>query len=212
MKGKLFLLIALAACASILASCSSASPAAAPATSAPSVSEPATAAASSPTAAAAQSPEASAAPTVPAIIREDTGIASPADVRDAYVKSLTARPDGQADIAFDFVDWLTGDAAKAQYALDHPGATDDDMDNANIFEVGYIRNISPAAFTYHTGPDTQYFLPGSDDSSTNVQVDFTAFCSRMTAALAGGPTANLTFVKISADGDTIVKIEWNYLP
>jgi hypothetical protein len=149
----------------------------------------------------------------PALIREDTAIASPEDIRDAYIAALTMRSDGQADIVFDFVDWLGGDDAKAQYALDHPGATDADMEEAGLLEVGYIRNKSASAFTYHTGPATKYYLPGEDDDNfRRVEVDFTEFYRRMTAALADGQTAFLKFVKISAEGDALVKIEWNYLP
>jgi hypothetical protein len=125
---------------------------------------------------------------------------------------VKVRSDGQLDITFDFVDWLGGDAAKAQYLLDHPGATDDDMEDAGLNEVGYIRDMSHATFTYRTGSSTQFLLPTTDNTAVNASVPFSEFKTRITSALAGGDESFIKFVKISVDGDVLTKIEYNYTP
>lgn len=213
MRKKLMILLSLLAAAAMLASCMTSSPTAAP-TAAPtpppaaSTAPPATPAPTlAPTATAAPAPSSAA-----ALIREDTPIASATDVRDANIVSVKARSDGQVDITFDFVDWLSGDTAKAQYLLDNPGATDDEMEDAGLMEVGYIRDKSHATFAYHTGPSTQFLLPTADNPAVNAPVAFSEFKSRMDACLAGSGEDDLKFVKISVDGDTIVKIEYNYRP
>lgn len=216
MNKKLLVLISLIVAAAMLAACmpvgpaATASPAAAvtsaPAAAAsPETPSPALTASSTP---APSSPEGTEAPR----IREDTDIASPDDVRNAYITGLSMRTDGQTDIIFDFVDWFTGNDADEQFRMDHPGAKEEDIENAGVNEIGYIRNESEALHTYHTGPATKYFLPSEDDPAVNAEVSYDGFRDRMFPAVESGVDAFLKFVKISVDGDTIVKLEWNYLP
>jgi len=122
------------------------------------------------------------------------------------------RMDGQTDITFDYVAWLTGDQARIQYLIDNPGATSDDLEL--IDESGYIRNVSHTSGTFSTSPDTQYFLPTPDDIAVNAEVSYDVFRDRMFPAAAegeGGPDHYLTFVKFSINNTgNIVKIEYLY--
>lgn len=120
--------------------------------------------------------------------------------------------DGETDITFDFVNWLGGDEAVNQYLEDHPGATEEDMEAEGIYEVGYIRNVNTLLRTFHTTPDTRYFLPDEMEMGTNDEVDYIEFRDRMLPAVTGVEDEYLTFVKVYYTGEEVTKIEWLYMP
>ncbi len=130
----------------------------------------------------------------------------------AYITALTMRSDGQADITFDFVEWLSGDEAKVKYLEDHPGATEEETEGEGIYEMGYIRNISGALRTLRTTSGTKYFLPDALDMSENIEVGYDEFKSKMLQAIDMGIDEHLTFVNVSFMGEEILKIEWLYTP
>lgn len=206
---KMTILLALLAAAAMLSSCMTPAPTAAP-TAAPATAAPM--ATSAPTATPTAAPTAAPTATASSLVREDTPIASPTDARDAHIVSIKDRADGQLDITFDFVDWLGGNDAKTQYLLDHPGATDADMEDAGLLEVGYIRDVSHTPFTYHTGAATKFLLPTADNIALNATVTLSQFKARMAAALAGGDEGYINFVHITVDGDTLTSIAFNYTP
>ncbi len=129
----------------------------------------------------------------------------------AYITGISMRNDGQTDIVFDFVDWLSGKEAEKKYKEDHPGASAQEIADA-VEEIGYIRNVNKKLRTFHTSADTKYYLPDPDDLSTNVQVSYNNFRARMFPAVNNGVDEYLTFVRVTALGDTISKIEWLYTP
>ncbi len=130
----------------------------------------------------------------------------------AFITGMSMRMDGQTDITLDYVDWLSGDEARAAYLEDYPGATEEEMEGEGLFEIGYIRNINPKLRTYPAGDETQYYLPDPDNIAENVPVSYEEFLGRMFPAVDEGEDAYLTFVRVRVQDGTIQSIEWLYLP
>lgn len=128
----------------------------------------------------------------------------------AFITAISSRPDGRADITFDYVDWLTGDEARETYLEDYPGATEEEMEDAGLLEIGYIRNVNPRLRTYPTDADTEYFLPDPEDIVMNVPVTYDAFLDTMVPAVE--EDSYLTFVKVRIEGGVIASMEWLYTP
>ena len=130
----------------------------------------------------------------------------------AFITGMSMRMDGGTDITFDYVDWLSGDAARDAYIEDHPGATEEEMEAAGLFEIGYIRNIDPTLHTYPTGEATEYYLPDPDNIAQNVPVSYEVFLGRMYPAVDEGEEAYLTFVRVCVQDGSIQSVEWLYRP
>ncbi len=130
----------------------------------------------------------------------------------AYITDLSMRMDGQTDITFDYVDWLTGDKAVEKYLEDHPGATEEVMEAEGLYVIGYIRNKNDKLRTFRTTPDTKYLLPSAGDMSVNVEVGHDEFRDRMFPAVENGVDEYLKFVRVKVQGEAIISIEWLYLP
>lgn len=130
----------------------------------------------------------------------------------AYITGMSMRMDGETDITFDYVEWLSGSAAEQKYLEDHPGATEEDMEAEGLYEIGYIRNVNDELRTFHTTPDTKYFLPDAEDMSVNAEVGCDEFRDRMFPAARNGVDEYLKFVNVKAQGEAIISVEWLYLP
>ena len=128
----------------------------------------------------------------------------------AYITAISTRPDGGADITFDYVDWLSGDEARQKYLEDHPGVTEEEMEDAGLLEIGYIRNVNPRLRIYPTGEDTAYYLPDPEDIVVNVSVSRETYLDIMVPAVA--EESYLTFVKVRVEDGVIASIEWLYTP
>jgi len=123
---------------------------------------------------------------------------------------MSMRMDGQTDITFDYVDWLSGDEARKMYLEDHPGATEEELEDTGLLEIGYIRNVNPRLRTYPTGEDTAYFLPDPENIARNVPVSYETFLDTMFPAV--DEDSYLTFVKVRVEDGVIASIEWLYTP
>lgn len=130
----------------------------------------------------------------------------------AFITGMSMRMDGQTDITFDYVDWLSGDEAREKYMEDHPGATEEEMEGAGLYEIGYIRNVNPKLRTYPTGGDTEYYLPDPADIARNIPVGYETFLDRMFPAVDEGEDTYLTFVRVRVSDGVIASIEWLYRP
>jgi len=130
----------------------------------------------------------------------------------AFITGMSMRMDGQTDITFDYVDWLSGDEARDMYLEDHPGATEEEMEGEGLYEIGYIRNVNPRLRTYPTGDNTEYYLPDPGDIAMNVQVSYDTFLDRMFPAVDDGVDEYLTFVRVRVADGVIESIEWLYRP
>lgn len=130
----------------------------------------------------------------------------------SYITAMSMCMDGQTDITFDFVDWLSGGEAEEKYLEDHPGATEEDMEADGLYEIGYIRNVNTKLRTFRTTPDTRYFLPNEMDMGINDEVSYDEFRDKMFPAVESGVDDYLTFVNVCYTGEEITKIEWLYLP
>ncbi len=129
----------------------------------------------------------------------------------AFVTAITPRADGQADITFDYAEWLSGEEARTAYREDNPDAAEQEMEDAGIFESGYIRNTDSKRCTYPTGDGTEYRLPGPDNIAENIPVGREEFQDRMTAALHNEESFD-TFVYVRVEDGVIVSVEWLYRP
>lgn len=130
----------------------------------------------------------------------------------AYITAMSMRMDGQTDITFDFVDWLSGDEALEKYLEDHPDASEEEIEGEGIYEAGYIRNVDNTPRTFHTTPGTAYFLPDSMDMGVNIEVGYDEFRDRMFPAVDMGVDEYLTFVMVTVKGEEIISVEWLYTP
>lgn len=130
----------------------------------------------------------------------------------AYITAMSMRMDGQTDMTFDYVGWLSGGEAKEKYLEDHPGATEEEMEGEGLFETGYIRNVSDTLRTFHTTAETKYYLPDEMDMGVNVEVGYDEFRDKMFPAVDMGVDEYLTFVKVKVKGEEILSVEWLYTP
>lgn len=128
----------------------------------------------------------------------------------AYITKWSMRMDGQTDLAFDYVDWLMGKDAADKYIKDNPGTSEQDALEATE-EMGYIRNTNPQERWFTTTKDTEYFMPESLSSVKPIKVSYDEFRNVMLPAIDDSDWA-YTFVKVTVLGESIVKIEWVYLP
>ncbi len=139
--------------------------------------------------------------------------AAPAQEKEisyAYITNWGMRMDGQTDLAFDYVDWLTGKKALEKYMQDHPGISQEDAQN-DVEEYGYVRNVNPQLRWFTTTEKTVYYMPDEIMSAKPIKVNYDSFRNKMIPAIENNETW-ITFVKVIVSGDSIVKIEWTYLP
>lgn len=156
-------------------------------------------------------PAISATPSAPSPTPENTpALPQKKESSYAYITNWGMRMDGQTDLAFDYVDWLTGKKAVEAYMLDNPGISQEDAES-DVEEYGYIRNSNPQLRWFHTTEDTTYYMPDEIMSATPVKVNYDAFRNKMIPAIESNETW-ITFVKVTISGESIVKIEWTYLP
>ena len=126
----------------------------------------------------------------------------------AYITDWSERMDIYQNYAFDYVDWLTGKEAVDKYMQDHPGVSKSEAEEKTQ-EAGYIRNVNTQLRWFAPNSSTKYYLP--DDNLVNKKVNYEAFRDTIIPAIENNETW-LTFVKVTASGETIVKVEWTYLP
>ena len=122
----------------------------------------------------------------------------------AYIKGQSMSMDGQTDIIFDYVEWLSDPEATTAYLEDHPGADPEDYEF--IQEIGYIRNTEPDTVTLHTSPDTRYYLNRPEFTSQIGEVDYDEFRDWL-FTLSYDPLV----IVCEVDG-IIARVEWVYMP
>ncbi len=122
----------------------------------------------------------------------------------AYIVGKSMSMDGQTDIVFDYVEWLSNPEATTAYLEDHPGASPEDYEF--IEYVGYIRNIDPEATVLHTSPETRYFLNRPLYTSQIGEVDYDDFRDWLFTL-----TEDAFVIVCEVDG-VIARVEWIYLP
>lgn len=122
----------------------------------------------------------------------------------AYITGKSMSMDGQTDIIFDYVEWLSDPEATVAYLEDHPGA--DASDYEFIEQIGYIRNVDPTTVVLHTSPDTRYFLNRPLMTSQVGEVDYDEFRDWLF------PLAHDAFVVVCEVDGVIARVEWIFMP
>ena len=122
----------------------------------------------------------------------------------AYITGKSMRMDGQTDIIFDYVEWLSDPEATTAYLEDHPGAAPEDYEF--IEQIGYIRNTDPDTVVLHTSEDSRYFLNRPLYTSQIGEVDYDEFRDWLF------PLTENAFVIVCEVDGVIARVEWIYMP
>jgi hypothetical protein len=122
----------------------------------------------------------------------------------AYITGKSMSMDGQTDIVFDYVEWLSDPEATTAYLEDNPGAAPEDYEF--IQYVGYIRNVDPATVVLHTSTETRYYLNRPLMTSQIGEVDYDEFRDWLFTL-----TDDAFVVVCEVDG-IIARVEWIYMP
>ncbi len=122
----------------------------------------------------------------------------------AYIVGKSMRMDGQTDIVFDYVVWLSDPEATEAYLEDHPGASPEDYEF--IQYVGYIRNEDPDTVVLPTSAETRYFLNRPLYTSQIGEVDYDEFRDWLF------PLTEDAFVIVCEVDGVIARVEWIYMP
>ena len=122
----------------------------------------------------------------------------------AYITGKSMRMDGQTDIIFDYVEWLSDPEATAAYLEDHPGAAPEDYEF--IGQIGYIRNEDPDTVVLHTSDDSRFFLNRPLYTSQIGEVDYDEFRDWLF------PLTENAFVIVCEVDGVIARVEWIYMP
>lgn len=123
--------------------------------------------------------------------------------RCAYITGASMRMDGQTDILFDYVDWLSNPEARDQYLIDFPSATSDDLEILD--QIGYIRNVNPRIRSFETSTQSRYFLI-IPMTSTIGEVNYDDFRDWLFA------TTDTKFVIVCTVDGVIARVEAIYMP
>ncbi len=122
----------------------------------------------------------------------------------AYIEGKSMAMDGQTDIVFNYVEWLSNPEATAAYLEDHLGASPDDYEF--IEYVGYIRDVDPGPVVLRTSPDTRYFLNRPLLTSQIGEVDYDEFRDWLF------PFTDDAFVIVCVVDGVVARVEWIYMP
>jgi hypothetical protein len=122
----------------------------------------------------------------------------------AYIEGKSMCMDGQTDIVFNYVEWLSNPEATTAYLEDHPGADPEDYEF--IEQIGYIRDEDPATVVLHTSPDTRYFLNRPLYTSQIGEVDYDDFRDWLF------PLTDPAFVIVCEVDGIVARVEWIYMP
>jgi hypothetical protein len=130
------------------------------------------------------------------------------DLKYAFIISMSMRMDGETDITFDPIEWLPpGPDAENQYMTDNPGATKQDMEDAGLYEVGYLRNVKVESIMLHTDSSTVYNLADPNNPVQNIPSTKTDF-QNMYYPLSGGQP----LVRFLKAGGVAIRIDSVYMP
>ena|GEM_PF-3237639 len=138
----------------------------------------------------------------------DTSAPQSTESSYAFISDWNDGAANKTNLAFEFVDWLTGEAAVEMYMQDFPGISAEDAELMTQ-EAGYIRNVNPELRWFTTTDSSAYYLP--DDNLVNKLVSYDTFKLMMLPAIDAKDDW-LTFVEVTTSSDMIVKIEWAYRP
>lgn len=124
--------------------------------------------------------------------------------RLAYITGQSMAMDGQTDIMFDYVDWLTDPEATTQYLIDFPSPDPSMLET--IEYIGYIRNVNPSIRTFRTSTQSRFFLNSPSMTSSIGEVNYNDFRTWLFT------TTESRFVIVCTIDGVIARVEWIYLP